>query len=226
MKSMLAAAALAAAAFAALPSEGADLEMVAAGLDSALNSQKVYVTAPGFPSKLHDLALCIEDPDAKENLSKQYHPAARRGWTRMAAFARALEKGGWVRLEQGTFYDRDLYGRPFKFTGYLMEVQPKLKDYVAVVPQDGRVLLRAGVSALDRVVSVKDEGGGRITASFITKLGSPAPWLEGGAGEYADPQALLGGQESVLMSCTEKSCVIEDQDFLKGLGKPLTDSRD
>lgn len=226
MKPIYAAAALAAAAFAALPSEGADLSLVGAGLDAALNSQKVYVTAPGFPSKLHDMALCIEDPDAKENLSKQYHPAARRGWQRMAAFARALEKGGWVKLEQGTFYDRDLYGRPFKFTGYLMEVQPKLKDYVAVVPQDGRVLLRAGVSALDKVVSVKDEGDGKLTAAFITKLGSPAPWLEGGAGEYATPQALLGGQESVLMSCTQKACVIEDRDFLEGLSKPLTDSQD
>ncbi len=226
MKTCLYIAALCVALAEAAPAGAASVEAVARGLDEALGTQKVYVTAPGFPSKIHDMALCIEDPEAKENLSKEYHPAARQGWLRMARFGRALAEGGWVTMEQGTFFDRDLYGRPFKFTGYLMTVSPRLKDYVAVVPYDGRVLLRAGVSALKDVVSVKDEGSGKVTATFTTKLGDPAPWLEGRAGEEANPSALLGGQESVEMECSEDSCKVSDQAFLDGLGKPLTDAND
>jgi hypothetical protein len=223
--SAIALAALCCAAAFGAQARAADVSAVEAGLNAALNTQKVYVTAPGFPSKMHDLALCLEDPEAKENASKQYHPAARQGWKRMIAFGRALEKGGWVRLKQGTFFDRDLYNRPFKFTGYLMSVEPKLKDYVAVVPYDGRVLLRAGVSAVDKVVSVRDEGGGKVTATFTTKLGSPSPWLDGGTEKYASPRALLGGRESVAMECGKDKCSVSDQAFLDGLKKPLTDSQ-
>lgn len=208
-----------------LSANAADEEMVRTALDAALNLQKVYIEAPGFPSRVHDMALCVEDPNAEANLKKQYHPAARQGWLRMTSFARALSKNGWFDLDEGTFFDRDLYNRPFKYTGYLINVTDKLKDYVAVVPNDGRVLLRAGVSAVDRIVSIKNNGKSTLV-TFTTTLGNPSPWLDENTIKYANPKALLGGEESATLSCDTHRCKVTDEKFLDSLTRPLTDSGD
>lgn len=194
-------------------------------LNEALNTQRVFVTAPGLPSKLHDMALIAEDPDAKENAHKKYHPAEREGWKRMLAYGEALEHKGVLKITHGTFFDDDFYDRRFKFTGVLMEFKPEMKEYIAVTPLDGRVLMRVGYSGVKNIdkmekLSGKDE---RYKVEFTTALSKISPWYDDDVAKFAQVSSLLGGKESTVIKVENGKAFIDDEAFFISLKKPVTD---
>ncbi len=196
---------------------------VSAVLNEALNKQKIYVTAPGFPSKLHELALVAEDPNADENKSKQYHPAEKAGWLSMIAFGEALEQAGVLKITHGTFFDDDFYNRRFKFTGVLMEFTEHMQDYVAVTSQDGRVLLRVGVVGVGEISDLKKLSDNSYEASFTTALANRSPWFNDKVETHTKISSLLGGLEKCKLALKDGSFIIDDEAFLKTLSKPVVD---
>ncbi len=200
-------------------------EQIAQLLDSALSLQKVYVTAPGLPSKLHEFALVAEDPDAKENQTKKYHPAEKAGWKHMIEYGVALQKAGALNIKHGTFFEDDFYNRRFKFTGVLMEFKTEMKDYVAVTPKDGRVLLRVGTSGLDRIISCTRQGDHMLEVSFVTALKQRSPWFTDEVASFTKISSLLGGNEKVMLKEHDGRYEIADDEFQQSLSQPVTDFR-
>lgn len=204
-------------------STGDEKAQVTALLNDALNKQKIYVTAPGFPSKLHEMALVAEDPDAEENKSKQYHPAEKAGWLSMIAYGEALEKAGALKITHGSFFDDDFYNRRFKFTGVLMEFTGDMKDYVAVTSQDGRVLLRVGVAGVGVISSLKKLSDTSYEVSFTTALANRSPWFTDEVEQHTKISSLLGGLEKCTLALKNGTYVIDDEAFLNTLKKPVVD---
>ncbi len=196
---------------------------ISALLNGALNKQRIYVTAPGFPSKLHEMALVAEDPDAEENKSKQYHPAEKAGWLSMIAYGEALEKAGALKITHGSFFDDDFYNRRFKFTGVLMEFTGDMKDYVAVTSQDGRVLLRVGVAGVGEISSLKKLSDTSYEVSFTTALANRSPWFTDEVELHTKISSLLGGLEKCTLALKNGTYVIDDEAFLNTLKKPVVD---
>ena len=207
----------------AAAAQDAEKAQISALLNDALNKQKIYVTAPGFPSKLHEMALVAEDPDAEENKSKQYHPAEKAGWLSMIAYGEALERAGALKITHGSFFDDDFYNRRFKFTGVLMEFTADMKDYVAVTSQDGRVLLRVGVAGVGEISSLKKLSDTSYEVSFTTALANRSPWFTGEVEQYTKISSLLGGLEKCTLTLKNGSYVIDDEAFLNTLKKPVVD---
>ncbi len=202
-----------------------DTAKIAQVLDAALSTQKVYVTAPGLPSKLHELALVAEDPDAKENQSKKYHPAEKAGWKHMIEYGTALQKAGVLNIKHGTFFEDDFYNRRFKFTGVLMEFKPEMTSYVAVTPKDGRVLLRVGTSGLDKILSCTKTEEHTIEVSFVTALKQRSPWFTDEVASFTKISSLLGGRENVRFKEHDGKFEIADDEFEKSLSQPVTHFR-
>lgn len=193
-------------------------------INSHLNSQSVLISAPGMPSKLHDFAMVAEDPDAQENAQKQYHPAEKEGWRSMIAFSRALEKAGVMQLEAGTFFEDDFYDRRFKFTGYVMHFDPKMAGELAVMPQQGRVMLKAGKVGVDKIVSVRDARDSHgYDVIYTTMLYNRAWWLTPELEPFTRLQAMVGGEEHVTIVQKNGAFVIEDAAFLSSVKNPVAD---
>lgn len=193
-------------------------------INSHLNSQSVLISAPGMPSKLHDFAMVAEDPDATENAQKQYHPAEKEGWRSMIAFGKALEQAQVMTLEQGTFFEDDFYDRRFKFTGYVMHFAPKMAGELAVMPQQGRVMLKAGKVGVDKIVSIKDAKDVQgYDVTYTTSLYNRAWWLTAELEPFTRLQAMLGGEEHVTIVQKNGAFVIEDPAFLSSVKNPVAD---
>ncbi len=203
--------------------QGLNEEAAAALLNEALNKQRVFVTAPGLPSKLHEMALAAEDPDAPENAQKKYHPAERNGWKNMIAYGEALEKQGVLKIKHGTFFEDDFYNRRFKYTGVLMELKPEMKPYVAVTPVDGRVLLRVGYSGVGRIEGIEKIDAEHYKVKFTTALCRISPWHNAEVDKFTKASSLLGGEESVVVKVKGGKAYIDDEDFLISLKNPVTD---
>lgn len=194
-------------------------------INSYLNTQSVMISAPGIPSKLHEMSLCAEDPENPENAKKNYHPAEKAGWLRMIAFGRALEKEGFLTLEQGSFFEDDFYNRRFKFTGYLMHVQNEMNSYVAVMPQQGRVLLKVGHVGVGQIVSVKalHAEDKKAQVSYTTVLIDRAPWFTQDVEQFTAVSSMLGGKEQVSLTFKDGKWLIDDPVFLATVKNPVAD---
>ncbi len=192
-------------------------------LNEALNKQKIYVTAPGIPSKLHEMALVAEDPNADENKDKKYHPAEKAGWLSMISYGEALEQAGVLKITHGSFFEDDFYNRRFKFTGVLMEFASNMKDYVAVTSQDGRVLLRVGVVGVGELSSLKRLSDASYEISFTTALANRSPWFTDAVEQHTKISSLLGGLEKCRLALKDGSFAIDDEAFIKTLSKPVVD---
>ncbi len=196
-------------------------------LNEKLNAQKVIVSAPGMPSQLHDMAMVAEDPNAKENQNKAYHPVELQGWNTMIAQGRLLEGLGMMSFESGTFEELDYQGKKFKFTGHLMKFTAKAKDYIAIFPTLRRVGLKVGVMGVDKIVSFTKtqikEGKPTVLVDFTTALYDKSPWL---SDEYLKATGIMSfveGKTQVKMTYSDGKWQIADEKFLMSVQNPVVD---
>lgn len=193
-------------------------------LNPVLQQQDVIIKAPGFPSKEVAMALVLEDPSLPENQSKPYHPAEKLGWEQMLEYARAFEKSGALKLETGTFSERDYFDQPFSFSGHRLHVVEPLKSDTVILPALGKVGFKLGKSCVAKVLKVTDpvkhSGRYEFEVTFETGLCQLKSWANGelvtlsGVGEH------LNEPQTVKLSCLKQQCEILDSSWLETLLKP------
>ena len=228
-KTYLAALILPVAAFnaAALDLKKADAETFAYLLNEKLNAQKVIISAPGIPSRVHEMSMVAEDPEHENNKGKAYHPAEISGWGMMVRQGRLLEKNGLMVLEAGTFEEKSYTGEDFTFSGYLMKFTDRAREYLAVMPAIGRVGLKIGSVGVDEITEIGKtvplNGRAQLDVSFTTKLINPAPWASEEILRETNINSFVEGSLKVRMSFDDGQWRIADEDFLLSVKNPVFD---
>ena len=185
-----------------------------AALDHVLNGQNVILKSPGFPSKVAEMVLVIEDPKAPENQGKKYHPAEITGWESMLGYARLYEKAGVVSLESGTFDEQNYSGANFRFTGYRVHIGDDLKKDTVVIPTIGKVGLKAGWVAVDRIVKIspvtEKNGLKTVEVTYTRKADNLRTWCSEEILESSGMHEALSGEQKTVLQLSEQGWVVSD----------------
>ncbi len=196
-------------------------------LNEKLNNQKVIATAPGLPSRVHEMTMVAENPQDPKNIHKAYNKAEFEGWNLMIAQGRILEKLGIMKFESGTFEELNYNGQKFSFTGYLMKFTDKANGYIATLPSLGRIGIKVGVMGVDKVKSFSKtqvkNGKPSVDVEFTTTLYNKAPWI---SDEYLKATRIMSfveGSQKVNMSFIDGKWQVDDEKFNLSLLNPVFD---
>ena len=194
-------------------------------INEKLASQEVIIKAPGFPSKEEALVLVLEDPALPENQQKAYHPAEKLGWQHMLEYARAFEQAGALKVETGTFAERDYFDKNFTFTGHRLHITEPLKQDTVILPALGKVGFKLGKSCVGKILShtePKADGDGyAFTVTFEGGLCQLKSWATGEIVSLSGVNEVLKEPVTLRVTCRKQQCSIAEAKFLEKAQKPL-----
>ncbi|MBO6258147.1 MAG: hypothetical protein J6M93_02260 [Succinivibrio sp.] len=202
-----------------------DSKELSQAINEVLKNQTVIIPAPGFPSKMEELMLVLEDPSAPQNAKKPYHPAEKIGWEGMIDYARAYEKQGAMTFEKGTFEERNFFDEAFSFTGFRLRVTDVIKGDTVVIPSLGRVGFKAGVVTVKDIVKTsepqkQEDKSYTIAVTYTSAVGAAKNWLNDEILEKSGAKNRLLNEETVNVTYKDGKYSIGDEAFIKFHQKP------
>lgn len=197
-----------------------DNKELSQAINEVLKNQTVIIPAPGFPSKMEELMLVLEDPSAPENAQKPYHPAEKIGWEGMIDYARAYEKQGAMTFEKGTFEERNFFDEAFSFTGFRLRVTDVIRDDTVVIPSIGRVGFKAGVVSVKDIVKAsepekRDDKSYLIRVTYTSSIGDAKSWVNDEIIEKSGAKNRLLNEETVNVIYKDGKYSVDDENFVK-----------